>query len=80
MVLSVSVFYKFYYELNIIIFLFNIFQIIYNIYMKYLIDNEAPRMPCSRTQSPDNYSVSEVQIVYVGIVLQENVIINKTIN
>lgn len=39
MVLSVSILYTLCYALNIIILLIDTFQIIYNIYMKYLIDN-----------------------------------------
>lgn len=45
----------FFYKLNIIILFFDVFQIMYNNDMKYLIDNEyqASRRPFSRLQSPD---------------------------
>ena len=61
MVLSVLSHFAMKYELNIIILLFDIFQIIYNIDMKYLIDNvyHAPRRPSSRPQSLD-FAVTQV--------------------
>jgi len=55
MVLPVLSHFAMKYELNIIILLFDIFQIIYNIDMKYLIYNvyHDPRRPSSTPQSPD---------------------------
>jgi len=50
------------YELNIIILLFDIFQIIYNIDMKYLIDNANPP-PSLETVFKGCFSYGRVQLL-----------------